>query len=103
MPNPHHKKGAPRTDIKISLPPVGLGFSNVSIKIFEQPIQKSFEYDHVNECCSQTTETAELPLYKLTSAPYGRKGDAEGKASFTDFDQQYILQSTSWGGLFHLL
>ena len=42
-------------------------------------------------------------MYKLMSTPYGRGGAAEVKSSFTEFDQQYILQSNSWENLLHLI
>lgn len=42
-------------------------------------------------------------MYKLMSTPYGRGGVAEAKTSFTEFDQQYILQSNSWENLLHLI
>lgn len=48
-------------------------------------------------------ETAGLSLYKFMSTPYGRGGVAEGKASFIEFDQQYILQPNSWENLLHLI
>lgn len=43
-----------------------------------------------------------MVLNKLISTPYGGGGGAEGKNSFRDFDEQYILQSIIWKNLFHL-
>lgn len=37
------------------------------------------------------------------SWPYGRGGESEGKTSFTDFDEQSILLSSSWENLFHCI
>lgn len=47
--------------------------------------------------------TVGLSLYKLLSRPYGGEGESEGKTSFTDFDEQYILLSPSWENLFHCM